>query len=91
VKMRAYIRLARAVNNKGYRVDAQLTPNPKALTSGSGFNEHELHTIRFAVDFDVPRELFNPKDWPTVEVKVDAALPERLAVTAVDPSVEATA
>lgn len=92
--VRVYMRLARKPHTTAgtlFRVDASLKPNPNPLTIGSGRSERELHTVRFAVDLQVPDGLFNPKDWPTVVLELAESAADKLPIAVVgegEPEVE---
>jgi hypothetical protein len=81
-KVRMFVRLARAPSSpKGWKVDAALKANPRPLTSGSA--ERELHTVRFAVELTVDDAIFNPADWPMVELELGVGAVDRIALEVV--------
>lgn len=83
--VRAYVRLARSPNSprQPWKLEASTNPNPRPLTVGQGHSERELHTVRFAIDLDVDDSIFNPKDWPTVELELSEAAADKLAIAVV--------
>ena len=57
-KVRAYIRVAK--NGYRYSVDASAKANNNPLHKGGGYSQKEyLPTIAFAVDLNIPDELFS--------------------------------
>ena len=85
MSVRVYMRLARTHYGarKRFKVDASLDPNPAPLTQGDGRAKRELHTVRFAIDLEVPPELFNPRDWPTISLELTEAAADKLPIAVV--------
>lgn len=82
MKVRAYVRVAK--NTRGartpYKVDASPTAKAHPLAQGAGVYERPLHTVHFALDIELPDGIFDPKEWPVVEVVVPPETVERIAV-----------
>jgi hypothetical protein len=72
LKVRAYLRVAKTIGRKGYKVVATTVPSDGSLLDSSG---GVLPTVGFAVDFILPDELFKRAEQviAEVEVPVDSA------------------
>jgi len=69
MRARIYLRLAKdRAARANWRVDAALNPNPRPLTTPSG---NALHTVNFALDIDMPDDLFQPQEWPTIAIELE--------------------
>lgn len=71
MKITTYIRVAQG-GKKGFRVDASNTPNPQPLKIAGGYNRPDefLPTVSFAVNFDIPEELFNQAETIIGEINI---------------------
>ncbi len=69
MKVRAYMRIARST--RGYKVSGGNRPSLKPLTSQEGYgNESFLPTVSFAIDFEIPDELFDQQKRVIGEINV---------------------
>ncbi|MCP6719718.1 MAG: hypothetical protein KJI72_00110 [Patescibacteria group bacterium] len=70
-KVRAYIRVGKS-KRIDYKVSASPKPNYAPLESLRGMRKEFQPTVAFAVDFDIPDELFEQAEKLIGEVKVSA-------------------
>jgi hypothetical protein len=67
---RLYVRIAKRHNyhnGTNIKVDASPTHNPRALEVSG----RPLRTIHFAIDLDLPHNIFDDPAMPVVQLKVD--------------------
>jgi hypothetical protein len=69
MKYPIYLRVAKTNSRKGYRVTAGITPNNEPLNSGS-YNTEWYPTVAFAVNIEIPDELFNQASRIIAELNV---------------------
>jgi len=91
MKTRLYVRLARSRSSRtGWRVDAAMKPNPNPLTEGG---MKSLHTLHFALDLEMPQDIFDPRAWPSVQIRLDRdtiqQIPDEVIAVPVTPDVAA--
>jgi hypothetical protein len=69
VKVRAHIRVGRNTQSarRPYRVDASASPNQMPLVSSTG---HTLPTVTFAIDLNIPDELFEQAQRVIAEITI---------------------
>src|SRR4051812_3077664 len=70
MKARVYVRMAKRPNwatGKPYKIAASHNRDDKPLMQGDA----TLRTLHFAVDVEVPDELFRDPAMPVVEIKVE--------------------
>jgi hypothetical protein len=78
MKVRTHLRVAKT--KKGARVEASAKPNYKPLISNLGSrNETPLPTAMFALDLDLPDEMFTRAEQVLAEVSVD---PQQVEIAA---------
>lgn len=69
MKYPIYLRIAKTGTRKGYKVSAASTPNNEPLNSGS-YNTTWFPTVMFAVNIDIPDELFEQAERVIAELNV---------------------
>lgn len=69
MKVRTHLRVAKT--KQGVRVEASAKPNYRPLVSGA--SEAPLPTAMFALDLDLPDEMFTRAEQVLAEVTVDPA------------------
>lgn len=69
MKARIYLRVSRG-GRKGIRVAASAEPQNEPLSSTGSYNKEFYPTVFFAVDFDLPDELFKVAERVVAEVNV---------------------
>ena len=69
MKYPIYLRVAKTGSRKGYKVSASSLPNNEPLNSGS-YNTTWFPTVMFAVNIDIPDELFNQAERVIAELNV---------------------
>jgi hypothetical protein len=72
MKERLYVRVAkrpnfRSVNGSRFKIDAGPSHNPRPLEQG----ETLLKTLHFAIDVEMPDELFKDPAMPVVKLQVE--------------------
>ena len=69
MKVRAYVRVGKnsASARKPYRVDASASANHLPLVASTG---QTLPTIAFAIDLDIPDEMFNKAEQVIAEIVI---------------------
>jgi hypothetical protein len=83
VKRRVYLRFAIDRHARaGFRVDASPKAQPRPLVDA---RDNPLHTVRFAVDLDVPDSLLRPERWPVVNLQIGEGHVEQIAMTITQP------
>lgn len=88
MKIRTYIRVAKQKGIGRVKVDAGTKDNPQPLYKPGYRGEKEyLPTVRFAVDFDIPEELFSQASKVIGEINI--AL-EKAIIAATLPGVSET-
>jgi hypothetical protein len=70
MKTRIYLRVAKTENRKGYKVSAGSQPSNEPLNSGS-YNTTWFPTVAFALDIDVPDEMFKTAERVIAELNVN--------------------
>lgn len=76
MKVRLYLRLARDRHARdGWRAHVALKPNHRSLTDTA---DQPLHTLRLALEIEVPDSLLRPTEWPKIEIVIPAELVERI-------------
>ena len=76
MRIRAYMRVAESPRSRP-RITVTTKPNGRALTDAGG---HELPTVAFAVDFEVPDAMFRQAE----QVIATISVPESAATIAAD-------
>lgn len=71
MKCKVYMRVAKSRGPKGYRVAASIRPNYQPLKI-EGYNERALPTAAFALDLDIPEEIFRRAEQVLAEIELDA-------------------
>ena len=94
MKQRLYVRVAKRprgsyVRGSTYKVDGSPSHNPRPLEQGGKL----LKTLHFAVDLQLPEELFNDPAMPVVTVAIEpgegyAVEPTVVQVETAPPTVE---
>jgi hypothetical protein len=70
MKLTVYMRVAKGVRGKP-KVDARTTPNHKPLMASIGnWNEKALPTAAFALDLDIPDEIFHRAETVLAELEL---------------------
>jgi len=69
---RIYLRIAKTGNRRGYKVAASTTPNYAPLEGNKGWNTNckSYPTVAFAVDFNIPDELFKQAERVLGEINI---------------------
>lgn len=72
MKERLFVRVAkrpnyRSFNGSRYKIDAGASHNPRPLEQGATL----LKTIHFAIDVELPDNLFNDPAMPVVKLKIE--------------------
>jgi len=90
MKTRIYLRIARGSRGKS-RVMASVSPKIEPIKSGSGYSVEYLPTVYFAVDFNIPNDLFEQAQIPIAEINVamkDAKVAGEILVPAIKKALE---
>lgn len=71
MKTKIYLRVAKGGRN-GYRAEASAVPNYDPIKKQSAYNSHYefLPTVAFAVEFDIPDEMFKQSERVIASVNV---------------------
>lgn len=90
MKIPVYLRVAKTDGRKGYRVTASATPNHEPIWSEAYRNGRTYHpTIAFAVNLNIPDEMFDSAErvvaelnvaMKDAEVSTEIALPKGITV-----------
>lgn len=73
MKYKVYMRIAQTSGRKGYKVAAAINPNYEPLVMAQGSrNERVAPTAAFAVEFEIPDEIFRLAERTLAEVEVKA-------------------
>lgn len=75
--VKLYVRAARGRN--GVKVAASTKSNNQPLVETRDYRDVALPTIRFAVEFEIPDELFDQAEEPVTKIKVDRQMVDVLA------------
>ncbi len=82
MKVKVHLRVAKTETRNGYRVSASTKPNNEPLNSGS-YGTVWYPTVSFAVDLNLPDELFEQANRVIAELNVamkDAKISSEIAV-----------
>lgn len=83
MKRRIYIRYATDRSSRaGFRIDASSKAEARPLKDSRG---RALHTVRFAVDIEVPDSLLRPEQWPVVNLQLGEGHVDQIALTVPQP------
>jgi hypothetical protein len=70
MKYPIYLRVARKVGRKGYKVAAGTSPDNEPLKSGSTYQTTWYPTVSFCISVDIPDELFVPAERMIAELNI---------------------
>lgn len=69
MKARAYLRVAKGGGRKGYKIAVGASSSEEPLVDG---HKYALPTVAFAVDLNIPDELFRQAEKVIAEINVTA-------------------
>lgn len=71
MKQIVYMRFAKSKKGSGLIVRASTRPCFESLTTGQGISQETVATVSFAVEFDVPDDLFKQAELVLATVDVE--------------------